>query len=160
MKVQSFLKKHKKKLIILGVVLVILFLLGFMLVKIYQRLSPNEKQGVYGDRCDLTESIMISEERKKTIKEVVEANENMKLEDIDIKCNLIDIVITVDDSVSPSKVKTMSDDIIKAFTEEELKYYDLEIMADSGVEESENYPIMGTKHKMMNGTSNAHFVWS
>ena len=83
----------------------------------------------------------------------------MKLLDVDVKCNLIDLVVEVDDSVEVDKVKEMSDKILTVFSEEELKYYDVELLVDSAVEESEKYPMTGTKHKMINGESNEHFVW-
>ncbi len=120
-------------------------------------MNPNKKESVYGDRCELTESIMITDERKEKVKEAIESYENMKVSTIDIKCNLIDIVINVDNSVEEKTVKSMSDKVLEAFSKEELKYYEIELMV--------NWPddpekaMMGTHHKMINGEMNDHFVW-
>ncbi len=154
---QDFLKKHKKKLIISAIVLIVFIICLFAFKQILSYLSPNKKESVYGDRCELTESIMITDERKEKVKEAIESYENMKVSTIDIKCNLIDIVINVDNSVEEKTVKSMSDKVLEAFSKEELKYYEIELMV--------NWPddpekaMMGTHHKMINGEMNDHFVW-
>ena len=154
---QDFLKKHKKKLIISAIVLIVFIICLFAFKQILSYLYPNKKESVYGDRCELTESIMITDERKEKVKEAIESYENMKVSTIDIKCNLIDIVINVDNSVEEKTVKSMSDKVLEAFSKEELKYYEIELMV--------NWPddpekaMMGTHHKMINGEMNDHFVW-
>lgn len=154
---QDFLKKHKKKLIILAIVLIVVIICLFAFKQILSYLNPDKKESVYGDRCELTESIMITDERKEKVKEAIESYENIKVSTIDIKCNLIDIVINVDNSVEEKTVKSMSDKVLEAFSKEELKYYEIELMV--------NWPddpekaMMGTHHKMINGEMNDHFVW-
>ena len=154
---QDFLKKHKKKLIISAIVLIVFIICLFAFKQILSYLNPNKKESVYGDRCELTESIMITDERKEKVKEAIESYENMKVSTIDIKCNLIDIVINVDNSVEDKTLKSMSDKVLEAFSKEELKYYEIELMV--------NWPddpekaMMGTHHKMINGEMNDHFVW-
>ena len=154
---QDFLKKHKKKLIISAIVLIVFIICLFAFKQILSYLNPNKKESVYGDRCELTESIMITDESKEKVKEAIESYENMKVSTIDIKCNLIDIVINVDNSVEEKTVKSMSDKVLEAFSKEELKYYEIELMV--------NWPddpekaMMGTHHKMINGEMNDHFVW-
>ena len=151
------MKKHKKKLIISAIVLIVFIICLFAFKQILSYLNPNKKESVYGDRCELTESIMITDERKEKVKEAIESYENMKVSTIDIKCNLIDIVINVDNSVEEKTVKSMSDKVLEAFSKEELKYYEIELMV--------NWPddpekaMMGTHHKMINGEMNDHFVW-
>ncbi len=153
----TFFKKHKKKIIILVVILIVFLICFLVLHQLLAYLNPNTKESVYGDRCDLTESIMITDDRKTAVKEAIESYEGMKLSMVDVKCNLIDIVVNAEDSVDEKKVKEMSDKLIEAFSTEELKYYDLELMV--------NWPndpekaMMGTKHKMINGDSKERFVW-
>lgn len=156
----SFLKKHKKKLIILIIVLIILIICFVACHRMLAYLNPDSKESVYGNRCELTESIMITDERKDSLKEVVSAYEKMELSTVDVKCNLIDIIVNVDASVDQKTVKEMSDKIIAAFTAEELKYYDLELWINwTGEGSEEKTPLVGTKHKVINGEANSHFVW-
>ena len=154
---QDFLKKHKKKLIISAIVLIVFIICLFAFKQILSYLNPNKKESVYGDRCELTESIMITDERKEKVKEAIESYENMKVSTIDIKCNLIDIVINVDNSVEEKTVKSMSDKVLEAFSKEELKYYEIELMVNCP--DDPEKAMMGTHHKMINGEMNDHFVW-
>lgn len=155
----SKIKKNKKKVIILVIILIALAISVFAVYKIISYLSPDRKNSVYGDRCEITESIEITKDRKEKIKSAIEAYDGMKLSTIDVKCNLIDIIVIVKDEMEIKDVKTMSKDIIVVFNEEELKYYDLALWVNSDKDESEKYPIIGTKHKVINGESKDSFVW-
>lgn len=155
----SKVKKNKKKVIILVVILIVIAISFFAVHKIISYLTPDRKNSVYGDRCEITESIEITKERKDAIKAAVEAHDGMTFSKVDVKCNLIDIIIIVKDETEVKTVKIMSKEIIAVFTEEELKYYDLALWVDSDNDESEKYPIIGTKHKVINGESKDSFVW-
>lgn len=155
----SFLKKHKKKVIVTLVLLIIFGIFVFAAYKLYEYLTPDTKNSVYGNRCELTEGIDITKERKDIVKETIESYEGMKLSKVDVKCNLIDIVVKVDDETSLDTVKEMSDKLLTVFTEEELKYYDLELWIDSNNKDSEVYPVIGTRHKTGNGDATRKFIW-
>ena len=155
----SFIKKNKKKVIVTILLLIVFGVFVFAAYKLYEYLTPDTKDSVYGNRCELTEGIEISKERKDMIKETVESYEGMKLSNVDIKCNLIDIIVKVDDEITLDTVKEMSDKLLTVFTEEELKYYDLELWVDSNAKESEVYPVIGTRHKTGNGDATKKFVW-
>lgn len=155
----SFIKKNKKKVIVTILLLIVFGVFVFAAYKLYEYLTPDTKDSVYGNRCELTEGVAISKERKDMIKETVESYEGMKLSNVDIKCNLIDIIVKVDDEITLDTVKEMSDKLLTVFTEEELKYYDLELWVDSNAKESEVYPVIGTRHKTGNGDATKKFVW-
>ena len=155
----SFINKNKKKVIIIIVLLVVFSIFLLATYKLYKYLTPDTKDSVYGDRCELTDGIDITSEREKMIKEKVESYEGMKLSDVDVKCNLIDIIVVVNDETEVKTVKKMSTELLTVFTDEELKYYDIELWIDSNIEKSEKYPIIGTRHKTNNGDSESKFVW-
>lgn len=155
----SFIKKNKKKVIVTILLLIVFGVFIFAAYKLYEYLTPDTKDSVYGNRCELTEGVAISKERKDMIKETVESYEGMKLSNVDVKCNLIDIIVKVDDEITLDTVKEMSDKLLTVFTEEELKYYDLELWVDSNAKESEVYPVIGTRHKTGNGDATKKFVW-
>lgn len=155
----SKIKKHKKKIIIIVAVLIVVIVCFFAIYKVIAYLIPDRKNSVYGDRCEITESIEITKDRKNDVKKVVEEYDGMTLSTVDVKCNLIDIIVNVKDEVEVAKVKEMSKKIIAVFTEEELKYFDLALWVDSDNKESTKYPLIGTKHKVINGESKDSFVW-
>jgi len=155
----SFFKKYKKKVIIISIILIVLAIFIFVSYQLFKYLTPDTKNSVYGDRCELTEDIKITNDREKMIKETIEATEGMTLSDVDVKCNLIDVVVIVKDDVEVKKVKETANEMLLVFTEEELKYYDIQLWVDSEDEESKTYPIIGTRHKTSNGDASGKFVW-
>lgn len=155
-----FVKKYRKKIIVCAILLIILAIFLFSAYRLYKFLTPDTRNSVYGDRCELTDDIDITKEREEMVKDVINENEGMTLSKINVKCNLIDITVKVEDDVKVDDVKKMADKILTVFTEEELKYYDIELMVDSTAEESEVYPIIGTRHKTnIDGNAEAKFVW-
>lgn len=155
----SFLKRNKKKVIVFLVLLIIFGIFVYATYKLFAYLTPDTKNSVYGNRCELTEGIEITKDRKEMIKKAVEEYEGMTLTTVDVKCNLIDILVKVEDEISLETVKEMSTKLLSIFTEEELKYYDLELWVDSNNKESEVYPVIGTRHKTGNGDATNKFVW-
>ena len=85
--------------------------------------------------------------------------DKMTFKSIDVKCNLIDIIVEVDDSVNVSTIKTMSKELLKVFSTEETKFYDIQLLIKSNKKDSDTYPIIGTHHKEIDGSVNDHFVW-
>ena len=155
----SMLVRNRKKLIVAFILLFVFGVFIYSGYRLYKYLTPDTKDSVYGDRCELTDGIDITKEREAGIKEAVEAYEGMKLSDIDIKCNLIDLIVEVDDATKVETVKEMANSLLNVFSEEELKYYDIQLWIDSNNDESEVYPIIGTRHKTNNGDAEGKFVW-
>ena len=158
-KFKKWIKNNKKKAIIYGVVILAFILFIVFTIFIINFLMPNTKGSVYGDRCDVTKDYPVASEREQKLKEFLKGYDNMDLESIEVKCNLIDVVVKVDDKVNLSKVKDMSKKMLEVFSKDELKYYDIELMVHSNNDNSEVYPQVGTHHKEINGESNASFIW-
>ena len=53
----------------------------------------------------------------------------------------------VEDDLAVSEAKNYADKVIEHFSEDLKSYYDIQILIDSNNNESENYPIVGYKHK-------------
>lgn len=158
-KFKSFLKRHKKKIIVLIIVLIILIAIGISMYKIIAFLMPDTKGSVYGNRCETTEKYPVAADREQKLKAFFEKREKMTFKSLDVKCNLIDVVVEVDDTVNVSTIKTMSKELLKEFSTEETKFYDIELIIKSNKKESDTYPIIGTHHKEIDGSINDYFVW-
>lgn len=157
---KNWIKENKKKAIIIGVVILAVVLLVVFAFAIISYLVPNTKASVYGDRCKATSEYKVESDREDKIKEFLKDYNDMDLKSFDVKCNLIDIVIEVDDKVSLSKVKDMSKKLLKVFSEDEYKHYDIQLMVKSNAgDKSEVYPKIGTHHKEIDGKINDSFVW-
>jgi hypothetical protein len=156
---KRWIKNNKKKAIIIGVVVLAVLLLVIFSFAIISYLVPNTKASVYGDRCKTTSNYQIESDREDKIKEFLKDYKEIEFKSFDVKCNLIDIVIEVKDKYSFSKVKDMSKKLLKVFTEDEYKHYDIQLMVKSDNDKSEVYPKIGTHHKEINGKVNDSFVW-
>lgn len=151
------IKNNKKKTIFISIVLVAFILFIVFLIAIIKFLMPNTKASVYGDRCEITANYPINDDRKNSIREFFKDYDKIKLVDIDVKCNLIDIVIEVDEKENFKNVKAMGKKLLEVFDKEELERYDIELMVKSTDEKSDAQ--IGTHHKMIDGKMNNDFVW-
>ncbi len=158
-KIKKWIKNNKKKVFMLVTVLVLLIIFVVITYAIASFLMPNTKDSVYGDRCEVTREYPVASDRKKKIEEFVKKQDKMKLTHFEVKCNLIDIIIEVDDTVAVSKIKSMAKSMLSEFSKEEVKYYDIELMIKSNKKDSDSYPMMGMHHKEINGSSTDNFVW-
>lgn len=156
-KIIEGIKNNKKRTIFISIVLVAVILFIVFLIAIINYLMPNKKASVYGDRCEITQDYPIKDERKNEITDFFKDYDDMKLLTIDVKCNLIDIVVEVGDKVKFKDVKTMGKKLLGKFDKEELQRYDIELMVKSSNEK--DYPQMGTHHKLIDGKMNDDFVW-
>ena len=55
----SFIKKNKKKVIVTILLLIVFGVFVFAAYKLYEYLTPDTKDSVYGNRCELTEGVEI-----------------------------------------------------------------------------------------------------
>ena len=141
------LLKNKKMIIILGIILIIILLFAFIKI-----VSGNKS--VYGNRCNDSDNYKISSKRIKSAEKVI--NKLDKVENIDIYTKLctVKIIITLKEDIDIEKVKGMSSELLKVFSEKELKYYDFVLYVDSKNEDSKTYPINVNKHN-----SQDSFAW-
>ncbi len=160
-KIKDWFKKNKKKTIMLGLALISLILCIIFLVAVIKYLMPNTKKSVYGDRCAITADHPIADDREDTIKKFLDSKDysTMKFVSFERKCNLIDVIVEVEDKTSFSKVKAMGKKLLSVFDKDEQKYYDIQLIIRSDNDESEDYPKIGTHHKEINGSINDDFIW-
>lgn len=156
---KKWFKDNKKKAIIIGIVVLALILFVIFLTAVIKYLVPNTGESVYGDRCKITENYPVEDNKKEKLEEFLKEYKNTELVDYEVKCNLIDVIIKVDDSVKLSTVKSMGKKLLKIFTDEELEHYDIQLMIESNKEDSSVYPVIGTHHKKIDGSMNKNFVW-
>lgn len=141
------LLKKKKLVIILAIILILALLV--VLVKVM-----SDNKNIYGDRCSDTTSYKLSNDTINKAKETIKEVGNIA--DIDIRTKLctVKIIVTLKEDVELDKIKDMSNKLLKAFSEKELKYYDFSLYVISENEKSETYPINVTKHN-----SKDAFAW-
>ena len=133
------------------IILAIIFIL-ILLVVFVKTISDNKN--VYGDRCSDNKSYRLSNDTINKSKDVISEIGNVDDIDIHTKLCTVKIIITLKDDVELEKIKDMSNKLLEAFSEKELKYYDFSLYVTSKNENSETYPINVTKHN-----SKDTFAW-
>lgn len=139
--------KNKKLVIVLAIIiLVVLFIILMKLI--------GGNKSVYGDRCSDRDNYKLSNDTINKAKDTINELENVSNIEIYTKLCTVKIIIELKDDVELEKVKNMSNELLKAFSAKELKYYDFSLYVTSENEESETYPINVTKHN-----SKDAFAW-
>lgn len=157
-KIKKYIKTHKKKCTVIAIILVIVIIALVVSYLVIDYLMPNTRESVYGDRCDITENHPVASDRKGKIEEFLKDYDKMTLVDLDVKCNLIDVVIKVQDDETVANVKAMGKNLLKVFSEDEIKYYDIELLVGPE-KENKDLNMIGSHHKEIDGSSNEDFVW-
>lgn len=167
-KVLKWISKHKKILIIIFIIFIALLIVFVSLKKVMNFLSPSTKESVYGDRCDSVKNIKVTEEDKTNVKNLIAGYENIEFVSMEVECKLIDIIINVTADQDFNIIDEMSKQLLTVINPEVVKNYDIQLFVTSSNPEDQNYPKIGTHHKMMIDSSdknkkepsmNDYFVW-
>ena len=142
--------KNKKRNIKIGVICGIVLLFIVIIALIYNLLFTSTKN----TRLDDISKHKLTKKEISLVKEKIQELENV--EDVDVFSNvkIIKIIVKLSEDVDFEAVKAKSNESIPLISEDNLKYYDVEIYYESNNKESEVYPKIGYKHKTQEA-----FVW-
>ena len=132
----KFIKKHKIEFIAL-LVMIIICVLGYFAVKPLLGNDSNK----YGNRLDGIEEVKISDEQINKMISELEDKKDINSVKYDLQGRLIYIILEVSNATAV--------DVSKGYAN-----YDIQVIVKSDSEESEVYPIIGSKHK-----TSTSFVW-
>ena len=138
----KFIKNNK---ILIALILIAVIMFSTILIIIFSNLSSGNDE--YGNRLDEIEKYPITDEVINNIKNEISSLEKVKSINYDLEGRLINFVIKVEDDLIVSEAKNYSEKILENFSDDIKSYYDIQILIDSNIDESENYPIIGYKHK-------------
>ena len=147
----KFIRKHKFTTFTI-IMLLVIFILMFSLIRF---LVPNYDSDGYGNRLKGIENYKIEDKTINELKDKIGQNESVVSVDYLLTGRLIDITLVVKDEVEKDAAKAIAGECLPYFTDEQKKYYDIQILVKSENEESEKYPVIGYKHK-----TNEALIWS
>ena len=139
---KNFFKTHKKQCMIGGIV----FLVIFFLILIWLFIVPVFSNNKYGDRLDGIKEHKISSDTVKDIENSLKENDKVTDVTYNNEGRILDFIITVSNDMSTEDAKKLGDTILDKISDDDKKYYDIQILIDTE-EENDNYPIAGYKHK-------------
>lgn len=141
----DFIKKHWIKILI-GIIVLVIMILAILAVK--ELVFPDDKKSLYGNRLDGIEELAITPKRFTDLESKIKQNNSVTKVTHNINGRIINLMIDVKADTDLITAKAFGDEIMKAFSTEELAYYDLQLFLTCHEEEnSELYPTIGYKHK-------------
>ena len=138
----KFIKNNK---ILVTLILIAVIMFSTILIIVFSNLSSGNNK--YGNRLDGIEKYPITEEVINNIKSEISSLEKVESINYNLEGRLINFVRKVEDDLIVSEAKNYSEKILENFSDDIKSYYDIQILIDSNIDESENYPIVGYKHK-------------
>ncbi len=137
----DFIKSHKL-ISGLAAILIIFIVGGIILISIVTRINGSK----YGDRLKGIENVKIDSSTQSQIESELGNFDKVEKAEYILHGRLINIILHVDKDLKLSKAKEYGKKALEFFKEDELKYYDVQILVVCG-EENKTYPAIGYKHK-------------
>ena len=128
-------------------IVLILFVIfcGFVFVTMKAYLDPEDEYAVYGNRLDGIEKVQITEKKENEVIDFIKEYENVTDASISIQGKIINIIIKAKGKKNTiEKMEEKGVEIIKKFSEEEIKFYDFQFFIKN---EEANYNLIGYKNK-------------
>ena len=135
----KFIKKHINTIV--AILVFILVLIGLFILK--GVFFPEENKAIYGNRLEGIDKVKISSSTKEKVKDVF--NEKSTSANVRIAGRIIYIEVKVNKDVTVDNAKSLANDALKVFTDDEKAYYDIQVIIENP-ENTEKFPIMGYKH--------------
>lgn len=141
-------RKLKQNRVLLALAVIIIISLILMAIGLVSYFYGNNDDK-YGDRLKDKDKYPISENISEEIKSLYEKNVNDVK--VDVRGKIIYIILNVDKDTSSIDAQSYAENALEKFTEEELKYYDIQFMITCKDEEKEEdmelvYPLEGYKN--------------
>lgn len=138
------------KIIKYSIIVIILVIIAIASYLVYKNIFS----GVENTRYEGIENYKLTSKEKNNVKEKLNEIENIKNVNIYTNSKIIKIHIILDKDTKFENVKEICNESLEKFSEENLKFYDVEVFVESNDKESSLYPQIGYKHK-----TNSKFSW-
>lgn len=138
------------KIIKYSIIVIILVIIAIASYLVYKNIFA----GVENTRYEGIENYKLTSKEKNNVKEKLNEIENIKNVNIYTNSKIIKIHIILDKDTKFENVKEICNESLEKFSEENLKFYDVEVFVESNDKESSLYPQIGYKHK-----TNSKFSW-
>lgn len=145
----NFFKKYKLTIIVIGI-FIILVILAF---NVYNLLVPNSNSAIYGNRLDGLNNVKVSQEVYSNIVKTLEEESYVTKASTDERGRLINVLITVTDDTALETAKGLGAKVLTSFSEEQIAYYDFQVIICKSDENQKAFPIIGYKHRLSEGFS-------
>lgn len=137
---KEIFKKKTKLMIAFGIVIVAVLALCI----VYESIFSNNS-GKYGNRLEGIEKVNIKTKQKNEIKKNIESLEMSSSVKVFLTGKILKVVVVVKDDTDLAKGKLTFDKVIEKLSDDQKKYFDLEIyLSKKG--KDDNFPTIGYKN--------------
>jgi len=119
-----------------------LFLVAWIL---YGMVMPKTGTPVYGNRLEGIEEVELTEEDKSKIVSDLKEKDSVNEASVHISGKIINVLVEVKEGTKVSTAKLLRKTAIKSLSEEEMKFYDIQIFITNEDTEAKGYPVIGYK---------------
>ncbi len=138
----KFIKKNKKKTIIITSVILVILLVLFLFLFVIPMFNNNN----YGDRLDDIDKHKIASSTIKEIENDLKEQDGVEKVSYNSEGRILNFIVTVDPNLDINKAKEYSSFILDKIDKDDKSYYDIQMFIKANGE-SNVYPTIGYKSK-------------
>ena len=113
---------------------------------LYNLMFAGSGKPLYGNRLDGIEKVQVTDtETNDLIKELKE-KKYVTTASTHVSGKIINVLVEVEKGTSKSKAKSLKDEVLKAFTDDQKKFYDIQLFITNENKDAKGYPIIGYKN--------------
>lgn len=139
--------KENKYTTIVFIIFLVLFLLGGLL---FGLVMPKRGVPVYGNRLDGIEKVEVT--KKQTDKLLSDIKSKSYVKDVSTNTNgkIINVVVEVKNGTDVKTAKELGKTVLGAFTDDQKKFFDIQLYLKNENKDAKGYPIIGYKNSSAN----------
>lgn len=136
------LKKNKFTTIVFFIFLV-LFIIGWI---VFGLVMPKTGKPVYGNRLDGIEKVQVTDTETNDLIKALKEKDYVTTASTHISGKIINVLVEVEEGTSKSKAKSLQDEVLKAFTDDQKNFYDIQLFITNENKDAKGYPMIGYKN--------------
>ena len=135
--------KENKFTTIVFLIFLGLFLIGAL---IFGLVMPKTGKPIYGNRLDGIEKVEFTKDQTNELVKNLKDKDYVTSASTHISGKIINVLIETKEGTSIKKAKTLKTIVLKAFEEDQKKFYDIQLFITNENKDAKGYPVIGYKN--------------
>ena len=135
--------KENKFTTIVFLIFLGLFLIGAL---IFGLVMPKTGKPIYGNRLDGIEKVEVTNDQTNELVKNLKDKDYVTSASTHISGKIINVLIETKEGTSIKKAKTLKTIVLKAFEEDQKKFYDIQLFITNENKDAKGYPVIGYKN--------------
>ena len=135
--------KENKFTTIVFLIFLGLFLIGAL---IFGLVMPKTGKPIYGNRLDGIEKVEVTKDQTNELVKNLKDKDYVTSASTHISGKIINALIETKEGTSINKDKTLKTIVLKAFEEDQKKFYDIQLFITNENKDAKGYPVIGYKN--------------